>query len=115
MAKHSDLITDAELGELAAKISSQVLEQIAIRWLDIDMDTVDNERKTCRENQWKFNFNLLRKWNNKNKDHGARQVNIIYFIIYYTVSCTSSEQKSGKRNFENKPKTLESKFVRVVS
>ena len=78
MAKQSDLITDAELGELAAKISSQVLEQIAIRWLDIDMDTVDNERKTCRENQWKFNFNLLRTWNNKNKDHEARQVNIFF-------------------------------------
>ena len=76
MAKHSDLITDAELRDLAAKISSQVLEQIAIRWLDIDMDTVDNERKTCRENQWKFNFNLLRNWNNKNKEQGAREVNI---------------------------------------
>ena len=81
MAKHSDLITDAELGELAAKISSTALEQIAIRWMDIDMDTVDNERKTCRENQWKFNFNLLRNWNNKNKDHEARQVNIIYLTI----------------------------------
>ena len=83
MAQQTDLITDAELGELAAKISSQVLEQIAIRWFGIDMDTVENERKTCRENQWKFNFNLLRNWNNKNKDHEARQVNIIYLTIYY--------------------------------
>ena len=70
------IVTDAELGELAAKISSKSLEQIAIRWLDIDMDMVDNERKTCRENQWKFNFNLLRIWNNKNKDKEARRVSI---------------------------------------
>ena len=115
MAKHSDLITDAELGELAAKISSTALEQIAIRWMDVDMDTVDNERKTCRENQWKFNFNLLRNWNNKNKDHEARQVNIIFLIIYYNISRTSLEQRSIKRNFENKTKALESKFGRVVS
>ena len=70
----SPLVTDKEMGLLAQCVSSDKMYQIGVTCLGLDMDEVEREGAGLRENQWKFNFNVLRFWQRKAKEKATFQV-----------------------------------------
>ena len=77
-------ISEDELGEIASEISSRNMQQIAISYLNVDSDKLDSISVAVREDQWKFNFAVLKLWKNKMLGYATKEVNIdFYNYLHY--------------------------------
>ena len=81
-------ISEDELGEIACDISSKSMQQIAIIYLNVESDKLDSISAAVREDQWKFNFTVLKLWKNKMLENATKEVNIHlqnYLHYFYLV------------------------------
>ena len=81
-------IFEDELGEIACEISSKSMQQIAIIYLNVESDKLDSISAAVREDQWKFNFTVLKLWKNKMLENATKEANIHlqnYLHYFYQV------------------------------
>ena len=68
----SKQLTHEQISRLAEVIAKRNMESIAIRYLGISFETVDNYRIMYREDTMKFNRDIMKFWRNRNPDNSCQ-------------------------------------------
>ena len=73
-------LTPAKIAELAAAISSRNMETIAVRYLDVDMESIESMRDYYREPE-SLNREITRMWSYKNSSPDQVKVRSTHTLI----------------------------------
>ena len=78
----SDRLTNKHMIRLAEVIAAKHMEEIAMLYLDIDWEEVENSKKDHRDDVKAFNRDKLRKWAYKNSGPNQAQVTSHTFELW---------------------------------
>ena len=67
-------ITDKELARIAQRMSCKKLKTVAVRYLGLTKDDLENMEEEYRRDKDELKRNILRDWRNRNPGQNARVV-----------------------------------------
>ena len=71
-------LTNSDIARLAAAISSTNMDTIAVRYLDMDPDTLESMRDQHRGKAEAFNREVIKRWAYKHSSPHQVQVNLSF-------------------------------------